>query len=469
MGGIATLRATLGIDDILQGTGGRLAGAGAAAPPASGVAIDSRTVARGEVFFAIRGPNFDGHRFTAEAAARGARMLVIADESAAVAALPSVVVKDTTLALGDLARHFRLAAGIPVVGITGSMGKTTTKEMTAAMLETRAPVLRTQGNLNNRFGLPLSILRLGASDSAAVLEMGMSAAGEMRELSGIARPDVAVITNVAPVHLEFFASLDAIAAAKAEILEGLQPGGVAVLNGDDPRLRAVGERHRGPVIWFGKQRAFAVCGENWRGTTRGMRFDLRIGGETVDIALPFAGIHFMHNFLAAAAAAHHLGIAPAQIAAAALELSPGAHRGRVLRLRGAVTLVDDCYNSNPQALVAAVATLGLQTSARRVAFVGDMLELGARAAELHRAAGESVADKLEVVVAVGPLAAEFLAGAVAGNPALKGHAFATAAAAAQAANDIVVDGDAVLVKGSRSVRMEAIVNALVAHRGRTEV
>jgi UDP-N-acetylmuramoyl-tripeptide--D-alanyl-D-alanine ligase len=466
----ATLRATLGLDEIVGATAGRLvSSASGSAAPATGVSIDSRTVKPGEIFFAIRGPRFDGHAFVGEAIARGAGFVVIQDDGVDAAGVPVVRVADTALALADLARHVRLASGIPVVGITGSMGKTTTKEMTATMLEARGPVLRTEGNLNNQFGLPLSILRLADRDWAAVLEMGMSAAGEMRVLSDIARPDVAVITNVAPVHLEFFESVEAIAAAKAEILEGLPPSGAAVLNGDDPQLRRVGEAHGGRTIWFGKQRSFDVCAENWRGTTNGMRFDMRVGGEIVDVALAFAGAHFMHNFLAAAAAAHHLGLAPRDIGEAALHVQPGAHRGRILRLRGGVTLLDDCYNSNPQALEAAVGALGLQTGARRVAFVGDMLELGPRSARIHHETGSQLAGKLDVAIGVGEQAKAFLEGVRAGRGAkAETYAFESSAAAAHAANEIVRDGDAVLVKGSRGIRMEAIVNALVAQRGRNE-
>ena len=294
----------------------------------------------------------------------------------APAGLALVRVADTTRALADLARHVRRAAELPVLCITGSSGKTTTKEMAAAMLATRGPVLKTEGNLNNQYGLPLTLLRLAPEHTSAALELGMSAPGELRLLSDIARPDVAVITNIAPVHLEFFGSLEAIADAKAEILEGLGPDGVAVLNGDDPLLRRVGETHTGEVIWFGRDRRFAVCAERWRGTIHGMRFDLRIEGRTLDVALPLPGIHFVGNFLAAAAAAHRMGVAPEAIAEVASGLEPAPHRGQVLRLGQGVTLLDDSYNSNPAAVEAAVAALALAPRGRKVAFLGDMLELG---------------------------------------------------------------------------------------------
>jgi UDP-N-acetylmuramoyl-tripeptide--D-alanyl-D-alanine ligase len=356
-------------------------------------------------------------------------------------------------------------ASIPVVAITGSTGKTTTREMTAALLATRGPILKSEGNLNNQYGLPLTLLKLGAEHEAAVLELGMSAAGELRVLSKIALPDVAVITNVAPVHLEFFASVDAIADAKAEILEGLGASGVAILNGDDPRVRRIGERHAGRVIWFGRDRRDDVSAEKWRGTTFGMRFDLVLDGRSLDVALPLAGSHFVSNFLAAAAIAHHLGIAPEAIAEAATRLEAAPHRGQVLRLGQGIVLVDDCYNSNPLAVQAAVTALGMAGGRRRVAILGDMLELGPTGPELHRQAGEQIASKVDVVAGVGALAAELVAGARAANASLAIHQFADSAAALRAVSTLVRAGDAVLVKGSRGVRMETLVEALVQRFG----
>jgi len=452
------------IEDVAAATGGSL---GASRPlggaPFTGVSIDSRTLGPGALFVAIAGPRFDGHDFLEEAARHGAVAALVHREVRAPEGLELVRVPDTTKALADLARQVRQAAGVPVVGITGSTGKTTTKEMAAAILETRGPVLRTEGNLNNRYGLPLTLLRLEAQHTAAVLEMGMSAAGELRVLADVARPDVAVITNVAPVHLEFFESVDAIARAKAEILEGLAPGGAAVLNGDDPRLRRLGEARRGRCVWFGRDRAFDVSAEGWKGTAFGMRFDLRVGGRSVDVALPMGGLHVLSNFLAAAAAAHALGIEATAMAEAAPHMKAARHRGEVLRLEGGVTLLDDCYNSNPVAVEAAVATLGMAAGRRRVAVLGDMLELGPAAAEIHRATGEGVAEKLDALVGVGPLSVGFLEGAAKGGATLA-H-FPDAAAAAAAISGLVRAGDAVLVKGSRGVRLEAVVEALVRDFG----
>ncbi len=458
----------LRLASVLEATGGRALSALPAATVFESVSIDSRTLEPGALFVAIRGPRFDGHDFLAEARARGARAALVEREAGGAEAPPLVLVADTTRALADLARHARRAAALPVVAVTGSVGKTTTKDMTAALLAALGPVLKTEGNLNNQYGLPLTLLRLENRHRAAVLELGMSRAGEIRALAALAEPDVAVITRIAPVHLEFFASLDAIADAKAEILEGLGPGGTAVLNGDDPRQQRIGARFPGRTLWFGRDRRFDVSAERWRGSGFGMRFELRIAGRALDVSLPLAFPHFVENFLAAAAAAHALGIAPDAIAQAASTLAPARHRGELLRLGEGVYVLDDCYNSSPTALEAAVVALGLVPGKRRVAVLGDMLELGAGAAALHREAGLSLFGRVDVVVGIGPLAAELLEGArAAGFPAAALSHHADADAAAPAVASLAAPGDALLVKASRGMQLERVVDALAARFGET--
>ncbi len=460
------LRVALTLADVVAATGGTLATPAAGETPFTGVSIDSRTIGTGELFVAVKGPRFDGHDFLAEAAGRGAAAALVHRDAPAPARLPLVRVADTTAGLSQLARHVRGAAAVPVVGVTGSVGKTTTKDMTAHLLATRGPVLKTEGNLNNQYGLPLTLLRLRPEHTAAVLEMGMSAPGELRALSTLAEPDVAAITRVAPVHLEFFPSVDAIAEAKAEILEGLRPGGTAVLNGDDPRVRSIGERFRGRVVWFGLDRRHDVSAEGWRGTAFGMRFDLRLAGRAVAVTLPLAGPHFVTSYLAAAAVAHVLGVAPEAMAEAAAALRPAPHRGEVRRLGEGVTLLDDCYNSSPEALDAAVVALALLPGRRRVAVLGDMLELGPTGPMLHHAAGLSLAGRVDVVVGVGALAKEIVEGArKAGLPGSSLHHFATAPDAAAAVEGLVRPGDAVLVKGSRGVKLETVVAAIASRFG----
>jgi UDP-N-acetylmuramoyl-tripeptide--D-alanyl-D-alanine ligase len=461
--------ARLTLADVLLATGGVLVGKHDRAPegcPLESVSIDSRTVEPGALFVAIRGPRFDGHDFTAAAAARGAAVLLL-EREAETAGLPAVRVADTTRALGALARHHRRQSAIPVVAITGSVGKTTTKDMAAQLLATRGPVLKTEGNLNNRYGLPLTLLRLRGEHTAAVVELGMSAPGEIRALSALAEPDVATITKVAPVHLEFFPSVDAIAEAKAEILEGLAARGTAVLNGDDPRLVRIGERFSGRVLWFGSERRFDVSAGPWRAAEGGLRFELRVGGRGVEVALPLAGPHFVADFLAAAAAAHALGIAPEAMAEAARSMRPARHRGEVVRLAEDVVLLDDCYNSSPDALEAAVVALGTLPGRRRVAVLGEMLELGPQGPSLHRERGRALAGRVDVLIGVGPLAKELVEGAR--EAGLNGgglHHLASAAEAALAARAIVAAGDAVLVKASRGVQLEAVVEALVDRFGK---
>ena len=449
------------LEDVVEATRARLL-RGSPLLRFEGVSIDSRSLRAGELFFAIEGPRFDGHDFVAEVARRGAAGAVVRRDAEAPAGFPLLQVDDTTAALARLARETRERAAVPVLAVTGSTGKTTTKDMAAALLATRGPVLKTEGNLNNRYGLPLTLLRLEENHTAAALELGMSAAGELRALAQIARPDVAVITRVAPVHLEFFASLEAIADAKAEILEGLGPSGVAVLNGDDPLLRERGRRHAGRVVWFGRDRRFEVSAENWRGNAFGMRFDLVVEGRKQDVALPLAGAHFVQNFLAAAAAAFTLGIRPEVMAAAAAGMRPAPHRGAVRRLGSGVVLFDDCYNSNPVALEAALDALQLARGARRVAILGDMLELGESGPALHREAGRKAAGRLELLVGVGPLAEQLVAGA-AGQTATVHVPDVEAAAAAL--DELVRPGDVVLVKGSRGVQLERLVDALLARFG----
>ena len=459
---------TLDFETVLAGTGGALEG-GRWSRPLTGASIDTRTLRPGELFFAIAGPRFDGHEFLAEAAGRGAAGAVVHRDAAAPPGFPTVRVADTSRALSDLAGHVRRAAPLPVVAITGSVGKTTTKDMAAELLATRGPVLKTEGNLNNRYGVPLTLLRLAEEHTAAVLELGMSAPGELSALAAIARPDVAVITRVAPVHLEFFPSVEAIAEAKAELLDGLREDGVAVLNADDPLVRRAAEAREVRVVWFGRDRRADVSAERWRGTAFGMRFDLRVGGRTVDVALPLAGPHFVEDFLGAAAVAHVLGVEPEAMAEAALRVRPARHRGEVRRLGGGVTLLDDCYNSSPPALAAALVALSLAAGRRRVAVLGDMLELGPSAPTLHREQGAALPDRADVVVGVGALAREILEGArAAGLPPERLHHFPDAARAAAAVPALVEPGDAVLVKGSRGIRLEAVVDALVARFGEGE-
>lgn len=449
--------AALSLDRIAAATGAGLAGDGSAV--ASGFAIDSRLVRPGDLFFAVSAER-DGHDFAADAAARGAIGAVVSRE---VPGLPAgfalLRVGDAVRALQDLARSVLAERRVKVVAVTGSVGKTTTKEFVAAVLARRFRVLKSEGNFNNHLGLALSILGLEESHAAAVLEMGMRAAGEIRVLAGIAPPDVAVITNVQPVHLEFLGSLEAVAAAKWEIVEGLRPGGTAVLNADDPRLvrRAAG-LPREKTVFFGRGPSADVGAERLVGLGfDGFGFDLRLPGTVVPGRLAFLTEGYLSDALAAAAAAWALDLPAGEIAAGLAGLRPQPGRGAWTRLARGVVLVDDSYNSNPAALAAALRGLATLPAGRRVAVLGDMLELGPGEEAFHAEAGRiAAAAGWDVLLAIGPRSRALARAAVAAGLAPAAvRTFASSPEAAEALAGVLKPGDLVLVKGSRGMRTEA--------------
>ena len=456
--------AVLTIGEIARVTGGTIL-QGAAGPGFESYAIDSRLVLPGGLFFAVPGRR-DGHDFVADAAAKGAAGAVVSRPVAAPG--PSfglVLVRDTVAALQALAREVLSRQRVKVVGITGSVGKTTTKEFTAALLAPRFRVLKSEGNFNNYLGLALTVLRLDPADNAAVLEMGMSAPGEILALTRVAPPDVAVITNISPVHLQFFRGLEEIAEAKKEILDGAKPGATAVLNGDDPLVLKIAADFPGPRVTFGRDRSCDVRADDLAPQGyAGFEFVLRYGRESGRVALPCVNEAAVVNLLAAAAASLALGLSLDEIRPAMRDLKPFAMRGTVVEAGRGVRVYYDSYNSNPRALETALKSLASLPAARKVAVLGDMLELGEGEREFHRKAGETVARAgWDVLVTVGPLAAAIADGAeAAGLVRSAVHRFADAPAAAAAIGGIVRDGDLVLVKGSRGVKTEAVVEALKA-------
>lgn len=457
--------AALRLDEVARIAGGAVL-RGAPALTFASYAIDSRLCAPGSLFFAVPGRR-DGHDFVAAAAAAGAAGAVVARPVAAV--LPPgfglVLVRDTVAALQALAREVLVRRPVKVVGVTGSVGKTTTKEFAAALVAARFRVIKSEGNFNNRLGLALSVLRFEPGLEVAVLEMGMSAPGEILALTRIAPPDVAVITNVSPVHLQFFADLAGIARAKKEILDGAKPGAAAVLNGDDPLVLDIASGFPGRKILFGQAPGCEVRAEDIasRGY-EGFEFLLRYGRESGRVVLPCVNRAAVPNLLAAAAVALSLGLRLDEIRPAIRDLRPFAGRGAVHEAGRGLRIYDDSYNSNPRALETALASLAVLPAARRVAVLADMLELGQGGPEFHRQAGETAARTgWDVLVAIGPLAAFIADGAAAaGMPAAAIHRFDDAGSAAAAVASIVRDGDLVLVKGSRGMRTEAVVEALKA-------
>jgi len=427
--------------------------------------IDSRTIPAGGLFFAIAAGR-DGHDFVTDAAARGAAGAVVSRDVAV--SNPSFIlirVGETIAALQDLARSVLAARPVKVVAITGSVGKTTTKDFAAALLGTSSRVLKSEANLNNHLGLALSILKLEPGHETAVLEMGMSGPGEIRRLAEIAPPDVAVVTNVAPVHLEFLGSIEAVAEAKAEIISGLKRDGTAVLNGDDPWSRFLAQRAPGRVISFGFGEGADVRASDvsFLGF-EGLRFRLTYDGAGHDLRLPFLTEGLVQNLLAALGAARALDLSWESLEPALAGLEPASNRGRIVRLADGIVMIDDSYNSSPRALDMALTSYVHLPARRRVAVLGDMLELGTDEKKFHEEAGRTAARSgWQVVAAVGGRARWITEGARSGGlePSATPE-FETSEAAATGVPELLRPGDLILVKGSRGIRMERIVERVAA-------
>ncbi len=438
----------------------------------AGVSIDSRTVRGGELFIAIHGPRHDGHDYVAASLARGALAAVVARAQAGrfteEVLRRCFVVEDTFAALQQLARGERQDWGRRIAGVTGSVGKTTTKEILAALLGARFRVLKSEGNFNNEYGLPLTLCRLDESDEAAVLEMGMSRRGELARLAAVARPDVGVVTRVAPAHLEFFSSLDEIALAKRELIEGLNGrDSVAVLNADDPRVAAFAPHAPGRVLTYGLEKLadFRAEAIEDRGAL-GSAFLLVAPAGRARLELALAGRHAIANALAALAAASVWGVGAMEAQRIFPKLRPAAMRGELLQFDDGAAVINDSYNSSPAALAAMIELLAATPNfQRRILAAGEMLELGASSAELHRIAGRAAAKtcKVDWIFGVQGLAEQILEGAIAaGHPSARTKLFASSEEAAKFLADFFAPGDLLLVKGSRGVKMERIVEALLA-------
>jgi UDP-N-acetylmuramoyl-tripeptide--D-alanyl-D-alanine ligase len=453
--------------EIASATGGTIV-SGKREGTFSGVSIDSRTVKPGELFVAIRGARLDGHRYVAEAMAKGAAGAVV--DAAWAPAAPTaperaiVEVADTHRALKDLAAEVRRRWRGSLVAVTGSIGKTTTKEFAAHVLESEYSVYRSPGNYNNLFGLPLSLLGLCEADHIGVFEMGMSAPGEIAEMCRIARPDAGVLTAVAPVHLEFFASLDEIARAKGELADALDEAGMLVYNADDPRVAAIAERAVCRTISFGRIGSADVRADEIEiAGVEATRFRLTAFGETRRAVLQVAGLHYVANALAAVALGRHYRIALDAIVATLAELEHAPMRGAVVRFERGFAVIDDSYNSNPVALTRMMENLAATPAAgRRVVVAGAMRELGAASAALHFDCGAAAARLgIDLVVAVEGDAREIARGArESGMPEASVRFFDTPDEAAAFLLQSLAPGDLVLVKGSRGVRLERILEAL---------
>lgn len=429
----------------------RAIGATAASAPGrqiAGWSIDSRTMAPGDLFFALRGPQNDGHDYVDAALAKGAVGAVV-DHALGQPSL--MVVDDTLAALQKLAAWARRRWGGKVVGVTGSAGKTTTKDTIAHLLGVERRTGKTIGNFNNQFGLPLSILRLPDESEVAVLEMGMNHAGEIRALAQIARPDAGVVTNVGYAHVEAFGSIEGVALAKRELIEELPPDGVAVLNADDSRVAAFREVHRGPVVTFGLAEAADVRADDVEFGKETVRFSHR----GVAFESPLVGRHGISNVLAGMAVAETFGIAAERLRDAVRSLAPGKMRGERLEHNG-VTIWNDAYNSNPEAARAMLDVLRETPAQRRIAVLGEMLELGQSTEPLHREVGKYLTEQgVDVLLGVRG-AARFMVEEAVRSGLSDGAAyfFEDPGAAGDFLRGMLRPGDAVLFKGSRGVKVE---------------
>jgi UDP-N-acetylmuramoyl-tripeptide--D-alanyl-D-alanine ligase len=434
---------------------------------AQGYSIDSRSVVPGQLFFAVKGERLDGHDFVEQALEKGAVAAVVQkvvqkdvqkdvrkDQLSRYPAQARLLAVDDTLAaLQTLATAVRKLWGKPLIGVTGSAGKTTTKEAIAHVLSTRFQVLKSEGNFNNHFGLPLMLLKLEPEHDLAVIEMGMSHAGEIRALAVIAQPEVGVVTNVSAVHLQFFDSVDAIALAKYELIESLPANGTAVLNGDDARVAQFGRNFKGKVVTYGMRANLDVRAENFQPQgLQGNEFDVVVGGERRHVVLPLVGEHNAGNALAAVAVALDRGMNLSEAVAALATMKPAEKRGEVLRL-GNITVINDCYNSNPKALEAMVDALAAMPAKRRIVVAGEMLELGAAGEEMHRRAGEHIAGKkIDMLVGVRGLAHAMVdAAESAGSRAVF---VPSAEEAGEWLKQEAREGDVILLKASRGVKLE---------------
>jgi UDP-N-acetylmuramoyl-tripeptide--D-alanyl-D-alanine ligase len=459
--------AHMNVAQLEDATGGILV-SGSRAVPLGGISIDTRTLRTSDLFFAIRGNRNDGHHHVFEALQKGASGAVVDYGYEIPEGFPAhkilLKVEDTHEALKDLAAHVRRHWRGSLVGITGGMGETTTKEFMGQVLQTEFSVYRSPGNYNNLFGLPLAIFGLSPEDHIGLFEMGMSAPGEIAEMCRIALPDAGVITNVAPVHLEFFDTLEGIARAKGELADGLAAGGTLIYNSDDPLVRAIADRFDGDKVSFGLSADADVRAEEIEiaGLTE-TRFRLVCDGTSRRAVLPLCGTHYIMNALPAVALARRFTLDMEQIVESLRHLRQAQMRGQVLHFREGFTVIDDSYNSNPRALMQMIETLSrIPRYSRRILIAGEMLELGEQSPALHRECGAcAAACGIDIVVGVQGAAREITRGASgSGNADTQAHFFTEVNPAIDFLYHKVQPGDLVLIKGSRGVHLEKMVQSL---------
>lgn len=445
---------------VAEVTGGYLVQNGASVE-LNGISTDSRTLQPGDLFVPLRGEQFDGHDYLPQAIQRGAAAC-LSEEMVGGLLVPIIKVNDTLKALGDLAGFMRRKFPGPVVGITGTSGKTTCKEMLASVLKCLGPGLKSAGNFNNLIGVPLTLFNLQPEQRWAVVEMGMSARGEISRLAEIAAPSIGLITNVGAGHLENFDGLTGVARAKGELFIALPPGGVALVNADDPEVRMLPVANGVRKVFFGTAASADVRAEKIRVQNGSVTFNLAIGGVSKQVVLPLPGRHNVGNALAAAAAATVLGVGIKQIVAGLEAFKPCPGRMELIEFPGDIVVLEDSYNANPLSVHAALDALhDLGSRGRRIAVLADMLELGPSAPELHNQIGRLAAERTDWLFTYGTLAKEIAQGARdAGLPEAQVIVADSHDELAERLLGILRRGDRVLIKGSRGMRMEKVTAAL---------
>lgn len=439
--------------ELAAGTAGRFCG----------VSIDSRKIEPGQLFFAIIGENLDGHDFVAKALANGGAGAVVQRELDVPLQAGQFVIKvaDSTKALQTLAHHYRKKFDLKVVGVTGSVGKTTTKDMIASVLSERYTVLKTEGNLNNCYGLPLTLFQLREEHQVLVVEMGMSALKEIELLAKLAEPEIGVVTNVGWSHLEYLQTLDNVAIAKQELIENLCGQRLAVLNADDPRVRgmaALADR----AVFFGRDaRADYQALATHARDIEGIDVVVKSGDQEIPLTIPLPGEHNVYNALAAMAVGRAWGLSFPEIQAGILKFRPSRMRMNIQTVGQGVTVLNDAYNANPDSMRAGLQVLASRMG-RKIAVLGDMLELGKFAENAHREMGRYAAEiGIDALFAKGPFADRVVAGALEGGmEPMYAKAFATNEELAAQLIPFIHTGDTLLVKGSRGMKMEEIVKRL---------
>ena len=465
------------LEDVLRATAGILV-SGKPENTFYGISTDSRLVNKGNLFVALKGDKFDGHDFMRTALDQGAAGVLVQDEgkiskTLADKTIAVIKVADTLTALGDLAHEWRKRFFIPVIGLTGSSGKTTTKEMVAAIIGRKKNILKTEGNLNNLIGLPQTIFRLTKEHELVILEMGTNTRGEIKRLTQIAVPDIGLITNVGPAHLAGFGSIDVVMEEKNDLFLNMPSSGIAVINLDDKAVTNAAERWNGRRITFSMSpNADVTVKDVEKNGVKGVRFNLVVGGSTQKVEMKIAGLHHVYNAMAAAAAAFAVGIDQKTIAEGLAAFRPFSGRMEMIRLHNGAFLLDDSYNANPASVREALMTLkDLKIHHNGYVFLGDMLELGEEAGEMHRKIGMLIATiGVNALFLQGDFSATTAAGATEGGLSPQNIFFLSDTEKGIVyLKEHLKKGDWILVKGSRRMKMEKIVAQICDGFGSDEI